>query len=577
MRYLTLATDYDGTLAEDGQVSEATMAALARLRRSGRKLVLVTGRELPELLQVFPGLETFDWVVAENGALLYRPHDRLEQTLAAAPPEKLVEELRRRGVERVSVGRSIVATWRPYETTALEVLRDLGLEYRIVFNKDAVMLLPAGVTKASGLRHVLDAAGLSWHNVVGIGDAENDHAFLERCECSVAVANGIGSLRERVDLVTRGSRGTGVAELIDQILRDDLASLDPRLRRHHVLLGTRDGGEEVRISPYGTNLLIAGSSGSGKSTLATGVIERLLSGGYRVCVIDPEGDYPAVKGMVVLGTPGQPPIIEEVVKLIERPGPSPVVNLVGVSAADRPRVFSALFLRLHELRSSIGQPHWIVIDEAHHVLPADWEPGWFTLPEFLDRIVLVTLDPASLAKQIVAAVDVVVGVGDAAQDALQQFAKLRQRRLPVVDKTPLESGRVLVWRPSAEEEPFAMTVAPGSAAVHRHLRKYAEGDLGEDRSFYFRGAELKLNLRAYNLTMFNHLAEGIDDETWLYHLRRHDYSTWFRNGVKDEDLAEAAAEIESDRHLSASESRLRIIAIVTERYTLPAAQEILAK
>ena len=47
MRYLALCTDYDGTVAHHGHVDEPTIDALAALKASGRKLILVTGRELP--------------------------------------------------------------------------------------------------------------------------------------------------------------------------------------------------------------------------------------------------------------------------------------------------------------------------------------------------------------------------------------------------------------------------------------------------------------------------------------------------------------------------------------------------
>jgi len=80
MRYVALACDYDGTLASDGRVAEPTLEALRRLRASGRKLVLVTGRELEELISVFPDLDLFEWVVAANGALLYEPSTRTETT-----------------------------------------------------------------------------------------------------------------------------------------------------------------------------------------------------------------------------------------------------------------------------------------------------------------------------------------------------------------------------------------------------------------------------------------------------------------------------------------------------------------
>ena len=76
MQFIALATDYDSTLATDGRVEAETIAALERLTRSGRKLLMVTGRELPDLQSVFDRLDLFERVVAENGALLYRPGTR---------------------------------------------------------------------------------------------------------------------------------------------------------------------------------------------------------------------------------------------------------------------------------------------------------------------------------------------------------------------------------------------------------------------------------------------------------------------------------------------------------------------
>ncbi|HVX15026.1 MAG TPA: HAD-IIB family hydrolase [Pirellulales bacterium] len=577
MRYLTLASDYDGTLATDGLVGDDIVAALTRLRKSGRKLILVTGRELPELQIVFPAHEIFDWIVAENGALLYRPADRSQKLLAPAPPEALVAEIRRKGVERLSIGAAILATWRPYETALFEAIRDQGLDYHIIFNKDAVMALPGGVTKASGLEAALKEAGLSSHNVVGIGDAENDHAFLDMCELSVAVANAIDSLKQRVDLVTEADHGAGVVELIDGLLEDDLVRLEDRLERHHVALGRRDDGSAVQVKPYGENLLVAGSSGSGKSTLATGLIERLIGHGYRVCVVDPEGDYGALEKAVALGSAQHPPLIDEAVKLfLQHAGPSVVVNLVGIHLADRPRFFMTLLSRLQELRVANGQPHWIVIDEAHHVLPAAWEPAWPNLPERLDRVALVTLEADSIARQLLPSIDSVIAVGERADATLKTFAELRETPLPAINATAPPGG-ALMWRVSADEEPFAIEIARSSATHHRHVRKYAEGDLGPDRSFYFRGREGKLNLRAQNLMLFVQIAAGIDDDTWLFHLRQHDYSTWFREEVKDPALADETRDVEDAAELNGAETRERILALVTERYTAPASGSISTK
>jgi len=232
MRYLALACDYDGTLARAGRVADATIAALKKLRASGRKLILVTGRELEDLLRVFPRSDLLDWVVAENGCLLYRPATQEQLPLHEPMPSKFIETLQARGVP-LTVGKVICATWVPHEGAVLEAIRECGLELQVIFNKGAVMILPPGHNKASGLAAALDKLGLSPHNVVGIGDAENDHAFLELCGCAVAVANALPWVKEKADFVTQGEDGDGVVELADEMVASDLAQREEFSARHH--------------------------------------------------------------------------------------------------------------------------------------------------------------------------------------------------------------------------------------------------------------------------------------------------------------------------------------------------------
>ncbi|HUQ52802.1 MAG TPA: HAD family hydrolase, partial [Gammaproteobacteria bacterium] len=200
MRYHLLATDYDGTLATDGHVDAATLDALNGILATGRRLVLVTGRNLDELLAVHPSLEIFERVVAENGALLYRPATKERRKLAEPPPPAFIAALRQRGVAPLDVGEVIVATREPHEAVVLETIRDLGLELQVIFNKGAVMVLPTGVNKATGLTAALEELKISPHNVVGVGDAENDHSFLKLCERSAAVGGALPALRDTADL-----------------------------------------------------------------------------------------------------------------------------------------------------------------------------------------------------------------------------------------------------------------------------------------------------------------------------------------------------------------------------------------
>ena len=227
-----LATDFDGTLATDGAVEEATRAALRKFRASGRKVILVTGRRITDLSEVYPHLDDFDAIVAENGALIYWPGDRREEPLADAPPAEFVDFLVKANVRPVERGRVIVATIEPHQHVVLEAIRKLGLELQVIFNKGSVMILPSGVNKATGLKRVLKALGIPSKEVIGVGDAENDHALLDFCGLSAAVANALPALKQRASVVLAGSRGAGVAELIegvlghasDRMIKDDPAS-----------------------------------------------------------------------------------------------------------------------------------------------------------------------------------------------------------------------------------------------------------------------------------------------------------------------------------------------------------------
>jgi Helicase HerA, central domain/haloacid dehalogenase-like hydrolase len=148
---------------------------------------------------------------------------------------------------------------------------------------------------------------------------ENDHSLLEYGECGVAVANAVDSLKEIAAFVARGANGAGVAELIDELIKNDLHHMEGKLERHLVVVGKRPDGAEVRIPPYGRNLLSAGPSGTGKSTLTAGLIERLIDKAYQVCIIDPEGDYSTLQALICLGNQQRAPNVNEVLSIWRTP------------------------------------------------------------------------------------------------------------------------------------------------------------------------------------------------------------------------------------------------------------------
>jgi len=568
MYFLALAIDYDGTLATDGAVDGRTLKELQRLKESGRKLLMVTGRELPDLKRVFPDLHIFDRVVAENGAFLYTPKTEEERELTPAPPAVFVNRLRSENVP-VSVGRGIVATWKPHETAVLNAIRDLGLELQIIFNKGAVMVLPAGVNKASGLAAALAELELSPHNVAGIGDAENDHAFLSACGLAVAVANALPMLKESADIVLNAARGDGVCELIEKVIEDD-GGLAP-VKRHGIVLGRSNKGYDVHLHSARRGVLIAGSSGIGKSTLATALTERMTERCFQFCVFDPEGDYQELENAVVVGNAKSPPRVEEVLDLLRSPATNVVINTLALAMEERPALFAKLLPELSKMRTATGRPHWLLIDESHHLLPSASGSAALTLPRELPATIFITVHPDMMSRDALASVGSVVALGEKAMDVLRTFSAAIDGPAPPHTGPP-DKSQILYWDRESDRAPEPVAVDGPRQSHKRHTRKYAEGDLAE-RSFFFRGPQNRLNIRVQNLQLFLQIAEGVDDETWEHHLRAGEYSNWFRICIKDDELADEATAIEGDRALDAAESRRRIAAAISSRYTGPAKHE----
>jgi HAD superfamily hydrolase (TIGR01484 family) len=563
MLFCALASDYDGTLARDGKADAPTRDALRSLRAAGKRLILLTGRELDDLLRVFDSVDCFDAVVAENGAVLYLPASREERALAEAPPERFVAALRARQIDPLSVGRSIVATWSPNEGAVLETIRELNLDWQLSFNKGAVMCLPPGVNKASALAAALGMLRLSAHNVVGVGDAENDQAFLSLCGCRVAVANALDSVKENADIQTRDARGAGVAELIERWLSDP-AALFSGVRRHDLYLGESIvDGATVSLPADRGAVLITGSSGVGKTSLTRLLVERMVGGGYQVCIVDPEGDYLNLRDLAQLGSAERAPAIDEVLSVLESPGPGVVVNLLSIDLPERPAYFGNLLGQVSGLRAVTGRPHWLVLDETHHLSPSTQDVQHTPLPDNLSSAVFITTKPQQLSRSVLASVRVVVSVGDTAAEAMEEFGRAVGELVPAFEG-PKSEEAVLVWERSSALAPRAVAVGKAKGTHQRHTRKYAEGRLGEDKSFYFRGADGALNLRAFNLATFMHLAEGVDDATWLFHLGRGDYARWFRDAIKDEELAAEAQAAEASR--DPAHSRAEIAAAIKRRY-----------
>ncbi len=571
MRYHILAADFDGTLAQDGIIDDATIAALVKLRESGRRAILVTGRRLEPLLELISDASMFERIVAENGAVVYDPLSGKETLLAAVSSDAFVDELRRRGVGPLEQGRCIVATWQPHEHTVLEVIRDQGLDLQIIFNKAAVMVLPSGVNKAAGLAAALDELGMSSWNTVGVGDAENDEAMLRFCGGSAAVENAVQPLKDLANVKLTNARGAGVQELISMILKDDLRDLS-QPPACGLTLGTDLQSEAFMVPADRESLLVVGGPGSGKSLFTLSLLDRLTELGVQCCIVDPEGDYQQLDRSINVGNAKRAASLEEVLNALNQPSDHCVVSFHGIEKSERADFYGQLHQALMQLRTRTGRPHWIIVDEAHYAVPKDSAMAKTWGPNEIQNMIFVTAYHEGVSSSVLENVDWIISIAEDPTLVIADCCELMGVPMPPSNlPEDVAHNLALAWH--REDKNFRwFTPAPPESDRKRHQHSHFEGEMDKEWQFVFRGSESKLQLATPNLKQFINLATGVDDETWTYHLRRHDYSSWFREILKNDELADEAEAIENDPSENAQESREKIFCSIRKCYAVQVAE-----
>src|SRR5262249_1995035 len=163
---------------------------------------------------------------------------------------------------------------------------------------------------------------------------------------------------------------------------------------------------------------------------------------------------------------------EETLQMLSTSRKNAVLNLIGVAVKDRPSFFLGLLPRLQELRIRTAQPHWLIVDEAHHLLPASWETGALLLPRDPARVLYVTVHPELSPPRVLQSIDTVIAVGPNPMTTMGRFCSTITERPPKEVKT--EPGEVLFWRRTENQKPRRLRMIPGKAERRRHTRKYAE-------------------------------------------------------------------------------------------------------
>jgi hydroxymethylpyrimidine pyrophosphatase-like HAD family hydrolase len=570
--FRAVAIDYDGTLA-DGQVRPDTLAALAEARTRHIRVILVTGRIMSELQAVFPdALDHVDAIVAENGAVLA---NQAGTRLLAAPVGRAVSgELGARGVASRS-GQVLVACAAANESAASEVIRELGLDCRLVRNRAELMIVPAGVTKGTGLIAALDDMGLSRHNVIGVGDAENDHSLLDACEVGVAVANAVDAIRAHADVVLSSPDGQGVAELLRGPLLAGRDYVHPR--RWQLVLGTDDLGENVLLPASQLNIAVYGGSGNGKSYLAGLILEQLVQLGYSLIVFDPEGDHRGLgklHGVFVTG--GQEDRLADpagVVRLLRNGYSSVIIDASQLDADGQADYAARLASEIEAHRATTGLPQWVAMDEAHGPVGRTGAAHGMFNPAAMGYL-LITWQPWELSADALASLDAVVAVGSPCPDDAFVDLTAAVAGLPRADIARLLDGplgrAVLAWR-QHPRQPVAFTIGTRATSHLRHEHKYGQTGVEPARRFYFRTeSDAPTGTVAANLAELESELAGCDEDVLRHHCPGHDLSRWvtdvFRDGQLAADLAAAEASLTRGSPGAVVEQvRLALIAALQER------------
>jgi hydroxymethylpyrimidine pyrophosphatase-like HAD family hydrolase len=550
VKLAALALDFDGTLSFDGRLPASVADAIGEARGRGVTVILVTGRRLDDLHHSAGPLHCFDAIVGENGAVLEFPARERRAALAPAPNPAFVEALRQHGVS-FAMGTSIVETDASESATVLRLLRQLHLPLVMAFNRSRLMVLPPAVAKSTGLREVLRTLRLSVHNTIGIGDAENDHDMLDACEVGVAVSWGSAALKAIADEVIEGDGPDAVAAYIRRVSRQARLS-GAQMGRRSLLLGYEAAGRPVRLALRGRSILIGGEPGSGKSALAGLLCEQLILQGYSLCVIDPEGDFAALRGLpgvVVLGGEDPLPNARELTRTLQYPDVSVIIDLSRTPHADKVQYVRTVLPLINALRRRTGLPHKILVDEAHYFLWASHDHR--LIDPDLAGYVVVTYRLSSVSREVQVRGEIVaISCRETDTDELASLAGLCPGlENPVMGLATLQPSEAALL-PTVDEAGGIVrrfVVAQRLTSHVRHRQKYLDVPIGDAQAFVF-GEGTRPRPRARTLREFLHLLATVDGAVVRGHLDRQDFSRWIEHVFRDGRLAARVRALELQPH-----------------------------
>ncbi len=461
------------------------------------------------------------------------------------------------------------------ERQVREALGAAGVSRDLVYNRTSLMLLPAGLSKGEGVERVLRVTGLSFHDVLGLGDAENDLDLFRACGWAGCPGDAVESIRARADWVFPGEDGQAIAAAISGPLLENRLPVR-RSPRHRIGIGwVVETSEPVAIPARGVNVLISGDPLFGKSWLTGALIERLVEARYAVCVLDAEGDYRALAhlpGVSWAEIKDAAAMARALSRFEQEPAACTVADLSSLPRDRKVEIVSAALTAIRDLRRRRGVPHWVVLDEAQDPLRPEGIPDEAVGTE--DKgFCFATYRPSWLRDAVARAVDVfVVGRTTAPEEAAFLSARLGEGVAPakaIAALPDLPDGEFLlaVPDPGGRWTPLTFTAPPRQTAHVRHRRKYADWRVPYERRFLFRAPGGPAIAEADSLHGFRREVLAAPDVVLADHASRGDFSQWVLDVFSDGELARQLRKMEARcRRGELAGLRSVIDRLITHRY-----------
>jgi hydroxymethylpyrimidine pyrophosphatase-like HAD family hydrolase len=584
MQFKVLALDLDGTIAMNDKVELETLQVLRDAKKSGFSIILVTGRRLIDIAQLGPFEELCEALVAEDGAAIYFPSTQSVSLPFGHLAPEVTANLIKMDIP-LDRGMAILSTWVPHDKQVIEALAATGYAATIEYNKGAVMVLPPGATKGTGLIIALRELGYSTHNVIAFGDAENDRSLFEQVELAVAVENASPGIKELADIQLEERNGKGVRNFIRKLIEGEKPKKIRVRPRRKLTLGLFADGQEMSIHPLvltSGNLGIFGVSGSGKSWLGGLIAEKLLRLEYQICVVDPEGDYRGIKAfpntLLLGGSDSLPPNSSVVSTLLEYSNMSLVLDLSQYKHPEKVEYVNDLLITLSNLKERRGKPHWFLIDEIHYFCQEDNNPITRLLADRMESggFTIVSYEPSLIAPSLIKKLDhLMLTRIEQQQDMDLIKAYTIDHGLPLCNFAELQalSNRHAYFfikggaTECGKDQGIVEFDSTSKQVPHiRHLHKYLRAPLPLNKQFYFnKSGPNGSALKATSMYDFLRIIPQVPLESINYHLHRSDFEKWIKYTLHDLELAKRIRKI-ANRKLEGELLRHSLTEAISSRY-----------